>query len=831
MLSINALGRGQEEYYLKLAREDYYLRGSEPPGYWLGSGAAALGLAGAADADHFRRLFDGYGPDGRPLVQNAGAENRQPGWDLTFTAPKDVSVFWAMAGAGDRSQVEQAHAAAVAAAMGFLEDDFAWTRRGKAGAEAEPCGLLAAAFEHGTSREQDCNLHTHVILTNVGVRADGTTGSILSKPLYETKMAAGALYRAELARQLQQRLGLACEPKQSWFTLSGVPADAAHEFSTRRKQIEAELAERGCSGAKASEAAALATRQAKEARPRDELFAGWQDRGRAVGFGPDEAARLIGVARPCGNPAARLRAAVPEAVRRLTDTRSHFAERDVVRGVAEAVQAEGIAAVDIRGYVRAYLEGSPDVVRLGVRDRLPRYTTTELFEIEAKLLAGAERAAGDRSKDLPDHAVTAALAAAEAKAKAAGRELSDEQVAAVRHLTQGGGGVRVVSGLAGTGKTTLLDAARDAWERGGMTVVGAALAGKAAQGLQDGAHIASNTIHRRLIDLAAGRLKLTPKSVVVIDEAGMVGTRHLAQLADHCREAGSLLVLVGDHRQLQSVDAGGAFKGIGDRIGRAELTQITRQSEEWAREAVRRVVGGDAASALAAFADRGLLAVADDRAAAMRELVAAWRAGGAADPERHLIFAGTNEEAARLNRLCQGERRAAGHVSGVGLAVGTDLAQPGDRVLFTRNDRSVGVKNGSLGTVTAADPALQTLRVRLDGGREVVVPLETYDDVRLGYAVTTHKGQGVTVDHAYVLAGGPMTDRELAYVQLSRARATTRVFVDRTEAGEQLGDLARAMAKSRPQELAHDVAAGPEGRTATDDPTARTEPMAPEVVR
>jgi ATP-dependent exoDNAse (exonuclease V) alpha subunit len=213
--------------------------------------------------------------------------------------------------------------------------------------------------------------------------------------------------------------------------------------------------------------------------------------------------------------------------------------------------------------------------------------------------------------------------------------------------------------------------------------------------------------------------------------------------------------------------------------------------------------------------------VADDRTAATRELVAAWRAGGAADPQRHLIFAGTNEEASRLNRLCQAERRAAGLVTGPGLAVGTDLVQPGDRVMFTRNSKSVGVKNGSLGTVANADPALQALRVRLDGGPEVVVPLDAYPHVRLGYAVTTHKGQGVTVDHAYVLAGGPMTDRELAYVQLSRARGTTRVFVDRAEAGEHLGDLARAMEKSRPQELAHDVAAR------ADNPNTVT----PEVVR
>jgi conjugative relaxase-like TrwC/TraI family protein len=813
MLSINALGRGQEGYYLNLAREDYYLAGGEPPGQWLGSGAAALGLSGTTDPEDFRRLFAGFGPTGRALVQNAGAEDRQPGWDLTFSAPKSVSVVWGLADPTARQQIREAHAAAVAAGMKYLEDEFAWSRRGKGGLTADRCGLVAAAFEHGTSREQDANLHTHVLVTNVGVRADGTTGTVLSKPLYETKMAAGAVYRAELGQQLQQRLGLACEAKGTWFELTGVPQAALDAFSTRRQQIEAELAESGRSGAKASELAALTTRQAKESRPREELLAEWHDRGAAAGFGPDRASRLIGRTGPCHDPEAALAKTIPEAVRTLTERKSHLAERDVVRAVAEAVQAEGVGAADIRHRVREYLETSPDVVRLGVRDRLPRFTTTELFGIEAKLLADAGNRAADRTKDLPEQTVAPALAARP--------HLSDEQVGALRHLTQGGGAVRVVSGLAGTGKTTLLDAARDAWERAGMTVVGAALAGKAAQGLQDGAQIPSDTLHSRLFALDAGRLKLTPKSVVVVDEAGMVGTRQLARLADHCQKADALLVLVGDHRQLQSVDAGGAFKALGERLGQAELTHITRQKEAWARDAVKRVVDGDAASALKAFADRGLVGVAADRAAAMRELVAAWRPGGAADPERHLIFAGTNEEASRLNRLCQAERRDTGLVAGVGVAVGGDLVQGGDRVLFTRNCKSVGVKNGSLGTVATADPALQTLRVRLDGGPEVIVPLDTYAHVRLGYAVTTHKGQGVTVDHAYVLAGGSMTDRELAYVQLSRARSTTRVFVDRAAAGEHLGDLASAMEKSRPQELAHDVAAR------ADNPNS----LAPEVVR
>ncbi len=797
MLSINALGNGQGEYYLQLAREDYYLNGAEPPGYWLGSGAESLGMKGVIDHDQYRRLYEGFDANGRPLVQNAGNSERQPGWDLTFTVPKEVSVVWAMSSADRREIIERAHAAAVAAGIQYLEDEFAFSRRGKGGQTVEPCGFVAAAFEHGTSRNQDCNLHTHVTLLNIGVRADGTTGTILSKPLYESKLAAGALYRAELARQLQRDLGLKCEAVKSWFKLSDVPTEVTEEFSTRREQIEAELARTGNSGAKASESAALATRTAKQARSRNELFDEWHERGTAVGFGPEQAERIAGVVKPCQNPERRLKKLLPEIVDKLTDSRSHFTERDAVRAMAEAVQAEGISAEAIRSNVRDYLAQSPDMVRLGVRANLPRFTTKDLFEIEAKMLEKMSRHAESRHHAPSEESIHKAIAARPF--------LTQEQKAALAHLTQSGGRVCIVSGMAGTGKTTLLDAAREVWEANGDKVLGAALAGKAAQGLQEGAQIPSATIHSRLYSLDSGYLTLTPKSVVVVDEAGMVGTKLLARLADHVLDANATLVLVGDHRQLQSIEAGGAMKSLGERLGQAELKNITRQKDEWARDAIHKVVQGNAASALKSYADRGLVTVADDRRAAMSELVQTWRAGGVQAPNQHLIFAGTNVEAAELNRLCQSERRATGHVTGDALVVEKDAFQSGDRVLFTRNSKTVGVKNGSLGTILSIDPLLKTMRVQLDGDFRILVPTESYPHLRLGYAVTTHKGQGVTVDHSYILAGGPMADRELAYVQLSRARHSTRIFIDQAEAGEHLGDFARSITKSRLQELAHDV--------------------------
>jgi conjugative relaxase-like TrwC/TraI family protein len=840
MLSISAMASGQDAYYLSLAKEDYYLQGGEPPGRWAGGGAAALGLDGVVEARPFTAVFNGYSPHGVGadpvgLVGNAGADDRQPGWDHTFTAPKSVSVFWSQAGAADRASVQAAHAAAVKVAFGYLQDEWAWTRRGKGGAEVERCGLVAAMFEHGTSRAQDPNLHTHVLILNVGVRADGTTGTILSRPQYEAKMTVGAVYRAELAHQLQLRLGLECRAEKTWFELPDVSQEARDAFSTRRREIQAALSESGRYGARAAEYAALGTRAPKECRARADLFHEWQEVGPRVGFGPEQARELGGRVRPHRNPAELLQSVLPESAASLADSLGHFSERALLRRTAEAVQADGVPVETIRAAVKTYLHHSPDLVRLGVRERASVYTTTDLYRTEQDLLKRAEAGHGRRQHDLPNQLVDDTLAAFP--------RLNAEQADALRHLARGGGTVRIVSGLAGTGKTTLLNAARDAWERGGRTVIGATLAGKAAQGLQDGAGIASETIHRRLTDLDAGRLTLDAGSVLVVDEAGMVGTRLLARLTAHADKAGALLVLVGDHRQLQSVDAGGAFKALGERLGTAELTQITRQEQRWARDAVRRVVEGDAAGVLRQYADRGLLTPCANREAAFHALAADWGVAGAESPERHLIFAADNRDARRLNQLCQAERSGRGFLHGPRVDVGGELVRAGDRVLFTRNSKFVGVKNGSLGTVTDVNPSADSLRVRLDDGKSVSVHLSEYAHLRLGYAVTTHKGQGVTVDHAYVLAGGPMSDRELAYVQLSRARRATRIYVDRAELGENFADLARAMSRSRQHTIAHDVvpvAAGP--NPGSPDPTHQKpapqpgthhapDPLRPEVSR
>lgn len=417
---------------------------------------------------------------------------------------------------------------------------------------------------------------------------------------------------------------------------------------------------------------------------------------------------------------------------------------------------------------------------------------------EAELLDAVERSRGQRTPGVSPALVE--------KVVAARPNLSEEQTAALRHLVGEGGRIRVVSGMAGTGKTTLLTSARHAWELDGYTVYGAALQGKAAQGLALESGIRSDTLHRTLLDLERGRLQLNERSVLVLDEAGMVGTRLMRQLVHQTERAGALLALVGDARQIQPIEAGGPLLEIQRRLGAAELKEIRRQREEWAREAVHQFAQGEAGPALKAYAERGLLTVTEDRRGAMDALVEAWKVRGLRAPQEQLILTGTREEAAILNSKVQAERAKAGVLGPETLAApGSGVFHPGDRVLFTRKDRTLGVENGSTGEVLWVQPETGKMGVQLDRGSWLHVPLEEYPHVQLGYAVTTHKAQGATVERAFILAGGSLGSRELAYVQGSRSRGDTRIFVDRAEAGEQLTQLVKTMSQSRQKEMAHAI--------------------------
>ncbi|MBI1827319.1 MAG: relaxase domain-containing protein [Planctomycetes bacterium] len=873
MLSISAMSLGNEKYYLSLACEDYYLKGGEPLGRWWGKGAEILGLPKTVERETFSSLFRGFGKDGASLVKNAGSEDRKPGWDLTFSVPKSLSTFWSQADPLTRRRIQQVHQKAIEVALEYLQEQAGWTRRGKGGRFQELGGLVVGTFEHGTSRAGDPQLHTHCLFLNTVVRAGGKSGALHSPALYQHKMVAGAVYRAELSALLMRELGLVCERKRSWFEVRDVPHSLNREFSKRRQSIEAALDSMGLETASAAAFATLATRDAKTlVAPRAELFDRWRAVGREHGFSEEQTQDLLGRSREQDRTRAFAQS-FTEGLQEFTARQSYFSEREILRAVLVASQGRGLDARSVIDGTRRSLAQDPRILALGQGQVQQRYTTHEMYATEKKLLSQAEALHGEKRHGIPSrivektikhfsegrspiveelkyHIAGLARATQDKKTPRIDREtmrrnaritLNEEQAQAVRELTAQGS-LKFLTGMAGSGKTSTIAACRVVWERAGYRVLGAALAGKAAEELHKGSGIRATTIAalelcmdpsfswhckhhvKQLLRAALGKptfalkpLAIDKRTVLVIDEAGMVGTQQMARLMEAVRSGGGKLVLVGDPRQLQPIEAGGPFASLTQRLPTAKLETITRQRDERDRQAVRDIRQGEAEKALSNFAGRDRLRVEDTRAAALRRLVSDWANREAIKPAESLIFCGTNREAAEINRRCQAERAERASLN---LSRSVDLqngkAYVGDRVLLLKNSAKLGVNNGQTATIQTIDALERKVQLAVDGRKKpVVIKLGRYREadgerkgevaMRLGYAVTTHKGQGSTVERAYVLCGDAMQDREISYVQASRARGETRLYTDWNEAGEELKGLGKQMERSRMKELAHDL--------------------------
>jgi Ti-type conjugative transfer relaxase TraA len=477
----------------------------------------------------------------------------------------------------------------------------------------------------------------------------------------------------------------------------------------------------------------------------------------------------------------------------ITRQQSTFTDHDLARFVHRHTDdgdqfAQAMSAV----------KTSPELVALG-KDGAgrERFSTREMLATEQRLERSAEQIAGRGQHRVSPASRELALAASEGR----GLALAGSQRDALDHIT-GREDLALVVGYAGTGKSAMLGVAREAWEASGYQVRGAALSGIAAESLEAGSGIGSRTIASLEHGWAQGRDVLTARDVLVIDEAGMIGSRQMERVLSAADLAGAKVVLVGDAEQLQAIEAGAAFRALTERHGAAEITEIRRQREDWQREATRELATGRTGAALDRYEAAGMVRGHETREAARSALVDGWDAVRQARPEAsQVMLAHTRADVAELNQLARARMRDAGAL-GADQVVQTERGErafaPGDRVMFLRNERSMGVKNGSLGTVERIEPhgggGGASLTVRLDGAdrRQVQFDLKDYAQIDHGYASTIHKSQGVTVDHGHLLASDGL-DRHAAYVGMSRHRETLAVhyggddFKDRDQLTRTLG--------------------------------------------
>jgi Ti-type conjugative transfer relaxase TraA len=493
-------------------------------------------------------------------------------------------------------------------------------------------------------------------------------------------------------------------------------------------------------------------------------------------------------------------------LKQLSRERSTFDEREIAKALHRYVDDPTVFA-----NIRAQLMASSDLVSLKPQQIDPDtgkivdvavFTTRAMLRTEYDMAQSAQELSRQSGFKVTSEKVADAIHAVESRDPEKPFRLDAEQVDAVRHVT-GESAISAVVGLAGAGKSTLLDAARIAWEADGRRVIGAALAGKAAQGLEDSSGIKSRTLASWELAWADGRDRLKKGDVLVVDEAGMVSSEQLARVLRTVEDAGAKAVLVGDPIQLQPIQAGAAFRAIVERIGFAELTGVRRQREQWARDASRLFARGKVEEALDAYAQRDRIVQLETRDAAIERIVADWgqareeyrlraesenRALGGSEL---LVLAQTNDDVGKLNQAIRSV------MAGQGALVeerafhterGTRRFAIGDRLIFLENARFFEkraehlavqhVKNGMLGTVvrTTNERGETLLTVKLDADREVTFSQNSYRNVDHGYAATVHKSQGATVDRTFVLATG-MMEQHLAYVAMSRHRDRADLYM------------------------------------------------------
>ncbi len=869
MLSIGVMKTAGWEYYAREVAdglEDYYAGAGEAPGVWTGVGATASGVTGAVSRESLVLAF------GEARLPGTGEQLGRPwradgviGFDATFSAPKSVSLLFALGDREVRAEVRAAHMTAVEdAGLAYLEDHAAFTRRGRNGVMiSDTGGLVIARFEHRTSRALDPQLHSHcLILNKVRDAQDGSWRALHGRALFEEAKTAGMLYQAGLRAELTRRLGVVWGPvsEHGQAELAGIPQPLLARFSTRTVEVEAaaeaKIAELERALGRSLEAderrrvsrvAVLATRRPKtyEHVAEEGLYERWAREARDAGWEPGAVVQAAIGPHRLGAPVTPAHV-VSDVVSELCLERATFTRRDVVQAVTRYVDpAVGGDAAQVRAHVEGIADAvladamvvdlqPPECVEVPVsllrRDGgsvwsapgAARYTTRDMLTIEGRILHAAQVGrAGGIGRITPetlDHAIADECTS-----------LGTDQHDALRAVTSQGRRIEVVIGPAGTGKTTMLRVANRAWENAGYQVIGLSHTAAAAELLRAEADMPGETVakffdwhdHQR----PPAAWALTPRHVLVVDEAGMLATRDLERLVDLVARHGAKLVLVGDHQQLGAIRApGGMFAALADTLGAIELHEAHRFTHRWEAHALAELRRG-AHTGLEALARHGRIH-GGPQPQAHHDCLTGWWAAHQAGRDA-IMLAHDHATTHKLATHARAARVVAGEVEARGLRVHTDVGTQtisvGDHIETRRNDRRLAygpdqrVHNHDRWHVVAIDERRGTVDVEhLRHHARITLPADYLaHHVRLAYATTIAAAQGLTVDETHVIVTPNMYRSEL-YTALSRGRDTNHAYAicepDTAHAHGRSATpptpaevLARVTQRERPDWAAHSV--------------------------
>ena len=590
-------------YYLESQRSfrhpnEYYTAGEEPDGVWFNpKGLFGLADGGKVDSSDFHRLYNGFAPNtGGKLTQNAGSERRSAGLDMTFSADKSVSALWAVADPELRSEIERAHndAARVALEETVLRHcAYTRIRNRDGGIEVLPADISAAMFQHGASRDNDPQLHTHCVIFNAArTHRDGKYRALHQHPVYTWMKAAGAAYRNTLAWSLQERLGIRMEQygKEGEFTrIAGMPEDLTGHWSKRRAAIIEAAREMGFTveGNAPRAAAANKITRAGKSPDNDPEIRHQRWRGEAEGYVEREAliASLLGKSEEITQEQIRALTEVLEDLPyRLTREEAVFRLPDIVERVGNAT-----AGLLNRDAVATSIERvllSPEVVRL---TRPPRsaegradmahtrlYSTRHNLRMEQEVRDMAEGMAADTGHSLSAQAIGAKVAGL----LKAGYPLSEEQIAAIRSVTSSEGRVAIIEGAAGSGKTTTLRPIADLYREHGQSIIATAVAWRTAVALGNDVDARPFCVDKLLRLAARGGIGINKDTTIIVDEAGMLSTRQAHHILQLSERHGAKIVFAGDTQQQQPVEAGPGLRLVRDAVGSVRVDRIRRQKAD-----------------------------------------------------------------------------------------------------------------------------------------------------------------------------------------------------------------------------------------------------------
>lgn len=774
MLTVKTLrsSRNALKYYLN----EYASESGETHGRWFGTFAKSLGLEGTnVDPKDFENLLRGFAPDGRALCQNAGDKHRA-GWDMTFSAPKSVSVLWSSAPKTLRGQIEAAHNRAALSAMDYMEKTSAIVREGKGGIIQSSANLAFATFTHSNNRNGDPQLHTHTFVMNVAQKKDSQkTLTLEGKRFFEAKMASSAVYKVELSKAIQD-LGFEVYRTADSFEVSCVPKDVIEFQSSRSKEIEALLREKGLdrknSTSDLKEVASLSTRQKKSFPPRD--FETWEKENKEMGFTKETISKhkkSHSIAPQLNSES--LEGISKQSIEKISHSESVFSQHEITQKVLEDL----IGKTDSKtGYqtIRSLL--NKDEI-LQITEKETRYFSTQgMVALEKKLL---EYLKGSSDKHLIPNEKTDPVIER--------FTLLPDQKKAFKEITESNQNVNVLQGYAGTGKSYLMKAIKEAYESNGYQIIGVSPSNKAAKELQNSSGIKSRSIDSFLLKTITKKEKLPENLLLIVDEAGMVDSRRMVVLQDIASSNNAKLLLVGDERQIQPIMAGQPFGSLKGHTNFSQITTVFRQRRQEEADAILEARAGDIQKTLDFF-DKEKRLFVNTAKKIKNDLIQGWNERNDVSKgvfHKGLVVTSTNKSVDEINDLIRNSIKAKGNLLTEEISINTHLKKEvpfskGDFIMFCRTDNRFGVLNSDTGYINSINE--KSVNVQLTSNSEVSdkivnIDLSQYNDLRHSYAITANKAQASTFESSLAYIDSRSFNRPKFYAALSRGKENNSLYV------------------------------------------------------